>query len=252
MTDNVVIVTGGSRGIGAEAAKLAGAQGYTVIINFVSNQSAADGVVTSIKEKGGNAFSLQGDIQHEDDVLALFEFAKTKGTIKALINNAGVVDYPARLDEMSVARLNRMFAINLTGAFLCAREAVKAMSTKHGGHGGTIVNLSSAAAKLGAGGQYVDYASTKGAIDTMTIGLAREVAEEGIRVNAVRPGIIDTDIHASGGQPDRANELTSIIPMKRPGDAIEVAKAIIWLMSDDASYSTGTIIDVSGGRSIVP
>lgn len=252
MTDNVVIVTGGSRGIGAEAAKLAGAQGYTVIINFVSNQSAADGVVTSIKEKGGNAYSLQGDIQHEDDVLALFEFAKTKGTIKALINNAGVVDYPARLDEMSVARLNRMFAINLTGAFLCAREAVKAMSTKHGGHGGTIVNLSSAAAKLGAGGQYVDYASTKGAIDTMTIGLAREVAEEGIRVNAVRPGIIDTDIHASGGQPDRAHELTSIIPMKRPGDAIEVAKAIIWLMSDDASYSTGTIIDVSGGRSIVP
>jgi NAD(P)-dependent dehydrogenase (short-subunit alcohol dehydrogenase family) len=252
MTDNVVIVTGGSRGIGAEAAKLAGAQGYTVIINFVSNQTAADGVVTSVKENGGSAFSLQGDIQHEDDVLALFEFAKSKGTIKALINNAGVVDYPARLDEMSVERLNRMFAINLTGAFLCAREAVKAMSTKHGGHGGSIVNLSSAAAKLGAGGQYVDYASTKGAIDTMTIGLAREVAEEGIRVNAVRPGIIDTDIHASGGQPDRAQELTSIIPMKRPGDAIEVAKAIIWLMSDDASYSTGTIIDVSGGRSIVP
>jgi NAD(P)-dependent dehydrogenase (short-subunit alcohol dehydrogenase family) len=252
MTDNVVIVTGGSRGIGAEAAKLAGAQGYTVIIKFVSNQTAADGVVTSVKENGGSAFSLQGDIQHEDDVLALFEFAKSKGTIKALINNAGVVDYPARLDEMSVERLNRMFAINLTGAFLCAREAVKAMSTKHGGSGGSIVNLSSAAAKLGAGGQYVDYASTKGAIDTMTIGLAREVAEEGIRVNAVRPGIIDTDIHASGGQPDRAQELTSIIPMKRPGDAIEVAKAIIWLMSDDASYSTGTIIDVSGGRSIVP
>ncbi|MEO9457783.1 MAG: SDR family oxidoreductase [Lentilitoribacter sp.] len=252
MTDNVVIVTGGSRGIGAEAAKLAGAQGYTVIINFVSNQTAADGVVTSVKENGSKAFSLQGDIQHEDDVLALFEFAKSKGTIKALINNAGVVDYPARLDEMSVERLQRMFAINLTGAFLCAREAVKAMSTKHGGHGGSIVNLSSAAAKLGAGGQYVDYASTKGAIDTMTIGLAREVAEEGIRVNAVRPGIIDTDIHASGGQPDRAQELTSIIPMKRPGDAIEVAKAIIWLMSDDASYSTGTIIDVSGGRSIVP
>lgn len=252
MTDKVVIITGGSRGIGAEAAKLAGAQGYAVVINFVANQSAADAVVTSIKEKGGNAYSLQGDIQHEQDVLALFEFARSKGTIKALINNAGVVDYAARLDEMSVERLNRMFAINLTGAFLSAREAVKAMSTKHGGHGGSIVNLSSAAAKLGAGGQYVDYASAKGAIDTMTIGLAREVAEEGIRVNAVRPGIIDTDIHASGGQPDRAQELTSIIPMKRPGDAIEVAKAILWLMSDDASYSTGTIIDVSGGRSVVP
>lgn len=252
MSDKVAIVTGGSRGIGAEAAKLAGAQGYTVIVNFVSNQSAADKVVGEITGAGGKAYALQGDMQHEDDVLALFEFAKSKGTIKALVNNAGVVDHAARLDEMSLERLNRIFAINLTGAFLCAREAVRAMSTKHGGSGGSIVNLSSAAAKLGAGTQYIDYASAKGAIDTMTVGLAREVAEEGIRVNAVRPGVIDTDIHASGGQPDRAQELASIIPMKRPGDAIEVAKAIIWLMSDDASYSTGTIIDVSGGRSIVP
>lgn len=252
MSDQVVIVTGGSRGIGAEAAKLAGAKGYSVIVNYVSNQQAADEVVDLIEQAGGKAYSVQGDVQYEADVLRIFDAAKSKGTLKALVNNAGVVDQTARLDEMSLERLERMFDINLKGAFLCAREAVKTMSTRHGGQGGSIVNLTSAAAKLGAGGQYLDYAAAKGAIDTMTIGLAREVAEEGIRVTAVRPGIIDTDIHASGGLPNRAQELTSIIPVKRPGTALEVAKAIIWLMSDDASYSTGTIVDVSGGRSIMP
>lgn len=252
MADQVAIITGGSRGIGAEVAKLCAAAGYVVVINYVANAAAAQSVVGDIEQAGGQGFALQGDISSEDDVLALFEFAKSKGRISALINNAGVVDYKQRLDEMTVSRLNRMFAINLTGSFLCAREAVKVMSTKYGGHGGCIVNLTSAAAKLGAPAQYLDYASAKGAIDTMTIGLAKEVAEEGIRVNAVRPGIIDTDIHASGGEPDRAKEMSASVPVKRAGSALEVAKAILWLMSDDASYSTGTIIDVSGGRSILP
>lgn len=252
MSDKVVIVTGGSRGIGAEACKLAAAQGNFVIVNYVGNEQAANQVVSDIEDTGGKAFAVQGDVQFEADVLRIFEVAKTKGTIVALINNAGVVDKAARLDEMSVERITRMFAINLTGAFLCAREAVKAMSTRHGGQGGSIVNIVSASSKLGAGGQYIDYASAKGAIDTMTIGLAREVAEEGIRVNAVRPGIIDTEIHASGGQPGRAEDLKSIVPMKRAGLAIEVAKAVLWLMSEDASYSTGAIIDVSGGRSVQP
>ena len=252
MSDKVVIVTGGSRGIGAEVCKLAGAQGYHVLVNYVSNQNAADDVVSEITQDGGKAFAIQGDVQHEADVLKMFDAAKAQGKIVGLINNAGVVDTTARLDEMSMDRLNRMFAINLTGAFVCAREAVKAMSSRHGGSGGSIVNITSAAAKLGAGSQYLDYASAKGAIDTMTIGLAREVAEEGIRVNAVRPGIIDTDIHASGGLPDRAQELKHLIPMKRPGTALEVAKAVMWLLSDDASYSTGAIIDVSGGRSVLP
>lgn len=252
MSDKVVIVTGGSRGIGAEAAKLAGAEGYTVIVNYVGNEAAANQIVSDIEAASGKAFSIQGDVQFEDDVLKIFDFAKSKGDVFGLVNNAGVVDKAARLDEMSLERFNRMFAINITGAFLCAREAVKAMSTRHGGKGGSIVNITSAAAKLGAGGQYVDYASAKGAIDTMTVGLAREVAEENIRVNGVRPGIIDTDIHASGGEPDRAQELKHVVPMKRPGQAVEVAKAIMWLLSDDSSYSTGAIIDVSGGRSVLP
>lgn len=251
-SDKVIIVTGGSRGIGAETAKLIAADGYTVIVNYVRNDAEAARVVSDIEAKGGKAFAAKGDVQFEDDVLAIFDVAKSQGQIVGLVNNAGVVDKAARLDEMSLERMNRMFAINLTGAFLCAREAVKAMSTRHGGLGGSIVNLTSAAAKLGAGGQYLDYAATKGAIDTMTIGLARELAEENIRVNGVRPGIIDTDIHASGGQPDRAQALQNTIPMKRPGTAREVAKAIMWLLSDDSSYSTGAIIDVSGGRSILP
>lgn len=252
MPDKVVIVTGSSRGIGAEASKLAGAAGYTTIVNYVGNEAAANQIVSEIEAGGGKAFAVQGDIQHEEDVLKIFDLARSKGVIFGLVNNAGVVDKAARLDEMSLDRLNRMFAINLTGAFLCAREAVKAMSTRYGGEGGSIVNITSAAAKLGAGGQYLDYAAAKGAIDTMTVGLAREVAEENIRVNGVRPGIIDTDIHASGGQPDRAEELKHIVPMKRPGKAIEVAKAVMWLLSDDSSYSTGAIIDVSGGRSVLP
>lgn len=250
--DKVIIVTGGSRGIGAEAAKLIGAAGHTVIVNYVGNEAAANKVVSEIEANGGKAFAVQGDVQFEDDVHRIFDVAKSKGQIIGLVNNAGVVDKAARLDEMSLDRFNRMFAINITGAFLCAREAVKAMSPRHGGKGGSIVNITSAAAKLGAGGQYVDYASAKGAIDTMTVGLAREVAEENIRVNGVRPGIIDTDIHASGGEPDRAQELKHVVPMKRPGQAVEVAKAIMWLLSDDSSYSTGAIIDVSGGRSVLP
>lgn len=252
MSDKVVIVTGGSRGIGAETAKLIGAAGHTAIVNYVANENAANKIVSEIEAVGGKAFAVQADVQFEDDVLKIFDFAKSKGEIIGLVNNAGVVDKAARLDEMSLDRFNRMFAINLTGAFLCAREAVKAMSTRHGGKGGSIVNITSAAAKLGAAGQYVDYAAAKGAIDVMTVGLAREVAEENIRVNGVRPGIIDTDMHASGGQPDRAQELKHIVPMKRPGEAIEIARAIMWLLSDASSYSTGAIIDVSGGRSVLP
>jgi NAD(P)-dependent dehydrogenase (short-subunit alcohol dehydrogenase family) len=252
VTDKVVIVTGGSRGIGAEVAKLSGAAGYTVIVNYVGNEKAANQIVSEIEATGGKAFVVQGDVQFENNVFKIFEFAKSKGEIAGLVNNAGVVDKAARLDEMTLDRFNRMFAINITGAFLCAREAVKVMSRRYGGNGGCIVNITSAAAKLGAAGQYVDYAAAKGAIDTMTVGLAREVAEENIRVNAVRPGIIDTDIHASGGEPDRAQELKHVVPMKRPGQAIEVAKAVMWLLSDDSSYSTGAIIDVSGGRSVLP
>lgn len=244
-----LLVTGGSRGIGAACAKLGAEAGYRVAVNYVSDRTAADQIVADIESAGGEAFTIQGDVGTEADVLSMFEAVDQKfGRLDALINNAGVVDRKARVDEMTLERFERMWRINLTGSFLCAREAVKRMSTKHGGKGGAIVNLSSAAATLGAPGQYVDYAASKGAIDTFTLGLAREVAEEGIRVNAVRPGIIATDIHASGGEPDRVAQMRGAVPMKREGSAHEVARAIIWLLSDDASYSTGTIIDVTGGR----
>lgn len=248
----VLIVTGGSRGIGAAVCRLAAREGYTVLVNYVSNAKAAEALVAEIAAGGGRAEAVQGDVASEVDVLKIFAAADRLGPLAGLVNNAGVVDRPQRVDEMSLERLNRMFTINLTGSFLCAREAVKRMSTKHGGKGGAIVNLSSAAAKLGAPGQYVDYAAAKGAIDTFTVGLAKEVAAEGIRVTAVRPGIIDTDIHASGGQPDRVAQMRDQLPMKREGTAEEVAKAILWLLSDDASYSTGAILDVSGGRAILP
>jgi NAD(P)-dependent dehydrogenase (short-subunit alcohol dehydrogenase family) len=252
MTDKVIIVTGGSRGIGAAVCRLAAAAGYAVVVNYASRRDAADAVVAGIVEAGGRAVAVPGDVGVEADVLAIFVAADALGQLSALINNAGVVDLPSDVADMSVARLERMFRINVIGSFLCAREAVNRMALSKGGTGGAIVNLTSAAAKLGSPGQFVDYAASKGAIDTFTIGLAKEVAAEAIRVTAVRPGIIETDIHASGGTPDRVADMTPTLPMQRPGTAEEVAKAVMWLISDEASYSTGAILDVSGGRAILP
>ncbi|MDP1998526.1 MAG: SDR family oxidoreductase [Rhodoferax sp.] len=244
-----LLITGGSRGIGAATALLAAQRGYAVAVNYTANSLAADEVVRQIRAQGGNAITVQADVGDEAQVMAMFRKIDAKlGRLTALVNNAGVVDVAARVDEMSVARLKRMFDINVVGSFVCAREAVKRMSTRLGGSGGAIVNVSSAAARLGGAGQYVDYAASKGAIDTFTIGFAKEVALEGIRVNAVRPGIIETDIHASGGQPDRARQMAPQVPMQRAGSAEEVAQAIVWLLSNDASYTTGTLLDVTGGR----
>ena len=249
MHQPIALITGGSRGIGAATALLAAQHGYAVVVNFTSNSLAADEVVRQIRAGGGNAMTVQADVAVESQVMAMFDKIDAKlGPLTCLVNNAGVVDVACRVDAMDVARLQRMFATNVISAFVCAREAVKRMSTRHGGTGGSIVNVSSAASRLGGSGQYVDYAASKGAIDTFTIGLAKEVAAEGIRVNAVRPGIIDTDIHASGGQPERARQLAPQVPMQRAGTALEVAQAIVWLMGDGASYSTGALIDVAGGR----
>lgn len=245
----VLLVTGGGRGIGAATTLLAARRGYAVAINYAANKSAADAVVQEIRQGGGKAMAVQADVADETQVLAMFDKVTTElGPLSALVNNAGVVDVAARVDQMDMARWRRMFDINVLGSMLCAREAVRRMSTRHGGAGGAIVNLSSVAATLGSPGQYVDYAAAKGAIDVFTLGLAREVATEGVRVNAVRPGVIDTEIHASGGQPDRAQRLASMIPMQRPGTAQEVANAIVWLLSDEASYATGSILDIGGGR----
>jgi NAD(P)-dependent dehydrogenase (short-subunit alcohol dehydrogenase family) len=245
----VLLVTGGSRGIGAAVALLAAAKGYAVAVNYASNAKAADEVVREIAAKGGRAIAVQADVAREEDILAMFAAVDAQlGPLTALVNNAGVIDVTARVDEMSVARLKRMFDINVMGTIVCAREAVRRMSTKHGGNGGAIVNVSSAASRLGAPGQYVDYAAAKGAIDAFTLGLAKEVAAEGIRVNAVRPGLIDTDIHASGGIPDRVRQLQHLVPMQRGGSAQEVAQAILWLLSPEASYTTMSLVDVSGGR----
>ena len=244
-----ILITGASRGIGAATALLAAKQGYAVAINYASNSQAADEVVRQIRADGGQAISVQADVALEAQVLAMFERVDAEfGRLSALVNNAGVVDQAARVDEMSLARLPRMFEINVFGSFMCAREAVRRMSTRHGGEGGAIVNMSSAAARLGAPGTYVDYAAAKGAIDTFTIGLSKEVAGEGIRVNAVRPGVIDTDIHASGGLPNRASELAPQLPMQRAGTAIEVAESILWLLSEKSGYTTGALLDVAGGR----
>ena len=244
-----LLITGGSRGIGAAAAILAAQRGWDVAINYTRDAAAAERVAAQVRAAGRRALVVQADVAEEAQVLAMFAAVDREfGRLGGLVNNAGVVDMPARVDEMSLQRLQRMFAINLTGSFLCAREAVRRMSTKHGGSGGAIVNLSSAAAKLGSPGQYVDYAASKAGIDLMTLGLAREVATEGIRVNAVRPGIIDTEIHASGGLPDRVKQTAPMVPMQRAGTAEEVAQAIVWLLSDDASYTTGTVLDVTGGR----
>ncbi len=245
----VVLITGASRGIGAATALLAAKQGWAVAVNYVANSLAADEVVRQIREAGGTAVAIKADVAVEADVVRLFQEVDAKlGRISGLINNAGVVDMPSRVDGMSVERLTRMWTTNITSSFVCAREAVKRMSTKLGGDGGSIVNLSSAAARLGSPGQYVDYAASKAAIDTLTIGLAKEVAMEGIRVNAVRPGIIDTDIHASGGLPDRAAQVAPLVPLQRAGTAHEVAEAIVWLLSDASTYTTGSFIDVTGGR----
>ena len=247
--NGVMIVTGGGRGIGAATARLAGAGGYAVCVNYVRDAHAAHGVIDAIRDAGGRAIAVQADVAKEADVVRLFdETTRQFGTLTALVNNAGILERQGRLEDMDGARLERVFATNITGAFLCAREAVRRMSTRRGGHGGGIVNVSSIAARLGAPGEYVDYAASKGAIDTLTIGLAREVAEEGIRVNAVRPGVIYTEIHASGGEAGRVDRVKGAVPMKRGGQAEEVARAILWLLSDDASYSTGAFIDVSGGR----
>jgi NAD(P)-dependent dehydrogenase (short-subunit alcohol dehydrogenase family) len=249
MSGKVVLVTGGSRGIGAETARLAAARGWRVAVNYVSDAASANEVSSAIVAQGGEAIAIKGDVGREGDILSMFAAVDRHfGRLDGLVNNAGVVDRMARLEDMSVERLERMMRINVVGSMLCAREAVKRMSTRHGGTGGVIVNLSSAAARLGSPGWYIDYAASKGAIDTFTKGLALEVADEGIRVCGVRPGIVDTDIHASGGEPDRVEKVRSALPMKREGRPGEIASAIVWLMSDEASYITGTSLDVSGGR----
>lgn len=247
--NKVLLVTGGSRGIGAATALLAARQGWAVAVNYTANSLAADEVVRRIRASGGTAITVQADVADEAQALRMFEKVDAKlGRLTGLVNNAGVVDVTARVEDMSVARWKRMFDINVIGSMLCAREAVRRMSTRHGGDGGSIVNVSSAASRLGSPGQYVDYAAAKGAIDAFTIGLAKEVAAEGVRVNAVRPGLIETDIHASGGLPNRVNDLKHQVPMQRGGTADEVAQAIVWLLSDAASYTTMSLLDVSGGR----
>ena len=244
-----VLITGGSRGIGAATSWLCAQRGWAVAVNYTSDAAAAQAVVARIQAGGGTALAMQADVADEAQVLAMFAVLdQALPPLGALVNNAGVVDVKARVDVMTLPRLQRMFAVNVFGTFMCSREAVKRLSTAHGGRGGAIVNLSSAAARLGAPGQYVDYAAAKGAIDVFTLGLAKEVALEGIRVNAVRPGIIATDIHASGGQPERAQQMAPTVPMQRAGSSEEVAEAIVWLLSDAASYTTGAVIDVTGGR----
>ncbi len=249
----VILITGASRGIGAATAKLAGERGYAVAVNYHSNRAAANQVVKHIEQAGGRALAIAADIAVEAEVVAMFEtIDRELGALHALVNNAGILEKQSRLEDMDAARWQRVLATNVTGAFVCAREAVRRMSlknvNKYGGRGGAIVNVSSAAARLGGAFEYIDYAASKGAIDSMTLGLAREVATEGIRVNAVRPGVIYTDIHATGGEPNRVERVKDNVPMKRGGQALEVAQAILWLLSEEASYVTGTIMDVAGGR----
>lgn len=245
---NVLVVTGASRGIGAATALLAARQGYAVCVNYLHQQSAAQAVVDAIVAQGGTACAVQADVAQEDQVCRLFEAADRMGVLRGLVNNAGMLECQARVQDMDGARIARVLQTNVVGSFLCAREAVRRMSTRQGGLGGAIVNVSSRAARLGAANEYVDYAAAKAAVDALTLGLAKEVAVEGIRVNAVAPGLIETDIHASGGEPGRVQRLQSQVPMQRGGRAEEVAQAIVWLLSEQASYTTAAIVDVSGGR----
>jgi NAD(P)-dependent dehydrogenase (short-subunit alcohol dehydrogenase family) len=247
--ERVLLITGASRGIGAATARLAAERGYSVCVNYLRNRDAAETVVKDIEATGARAVAVAADVAIEADVVRLFETCdKVLGPLAGLVNNAGILETQMRVDSMDAARLHRVFATNIIGAFVCAREAVRRMSERHGRRGGAIVNVSSGAARLGSPGEYVDYAASKGAIDTLTIGLAKEVAEEGVRVNAVRAGFIYTEIHASGGEPRRVDRVKEFVPMKRGGTADEVARAILWLLSDEASYTTGAFIDVTGGR----
>lgn len=244
-----MIITGASRGIGAATACLAADRGYAVCVNYLRHQEAAQQVVNSITQAGGRAIAVAADVALEKDVVHLFEAVDHQlGRVTALVNNAGILEQQMRVEQIDAERLNRVFAANVIGSFLCAREAIKRMSTNRGGAGGAIVNVSSVASRLGSPGEYVDYAASKGAIDSLTLGLAKEVAPEGIRVNAVRPGFIYTDIHASGGEPDRVERVKAAIPMQRGGQAIEVANAILWLLSAEAAYTTGSFIDLAGGK----
>jgi NAD(P)-dependent dehydrogenase (short-subunit alcohol dehydrogenase family) len=245
----VLLITGGSRGIGAATALLAAQRGYAVCVNYRSDQAAAQRVVQTIEAGGGRAVAVRADVSVEAEVKRLFETCDTTiGSLTALVNNAGILETQMRVEAMDAARLHRVFATNIVGSFLCAKEAVLRMSMKRGGRGGAIVNVSSGASRLGSPNEYVDYAASKGALDTMTIGLSREVAEEGIRVNAVRAGFIYTEMHASGGEPNRVDRVKEIVPMKRGGSADGVANAILWLLSDEASYTTGAFLDVAGGK----
>jgi NAD(P)-dependent dehydrogenase (short-subunit alcohol dehydrogenase family) len=249
MNEPIVLITGASRGIGAATARLAAARGYSVCVNYRTERAAAEAVVRDIESQGAKAIAVAADVAIEPEVERLFATCDRElGPLTALVNNAGIIETQMRVDAMDGGRLTRIFATNIVGPFLCAREAIRRMSIRHGGSGGVIVNVSSAAARVGSPGEYVDYAASKGAIDTMTIGLAQEVAQERIRVNAVRPGVIYTGIHAAGGEPDRVDRVKAFVPMRRGGNPEEVARAILWLLSEEASYTTGSFIDVSGGK----